>query len=384
MEKSNKSEPEISIVLPCRNEEKAIRRVLEECLKVVRENNYSAEVIVSDSSSDKSPEIVKEMMQTNKAIRLVEHGLFGYGNAYLEGFKVARGKFIVMLDADGSYDPLCIPKFVRKLREGNDLVMGNRFNEGMKKGAMPKSHKLIGNPVLSAILRLFFGSKVKDAHCGMRGIKKDVLEGLRLKAKGMEFASEMIVKAEDSNLRIAQFDIPYHKRIGESKLRTFQDGWRHLRFLLLFSPLFLFFIPGLLLLFFGLVSGTVFYFSLDFLGRTFDFHPMFVSSLLVVLGYQLVAFSVFSRTYAFTHFGFGGGWLSKVYEKVSLESFILIGFLFIFFGALVFSLILLDWVLEGFGALNQVKNSIVASTCIMLGFQTIFSGFMLSVLGIKE
>lgn len=223
------SPPEISIILPCHNEQEALPFCLAQIKKNIKQNNLNAEIIVSDSSTDKSPEIAR-----SESAILVKHGKEGYGIAYLEAFKIARGKYVFMADADGTYDFAEIPNFLKYLRENYDFVLGDRFSGKMEKGAMPFLHKL-GNPLLSGMLRLFFGTKISDSHCGMRAISKKSLEKLNLQTIGMEFASEMVVKSLKNNLKIKELPINYYKRKGKSKLRTFSDGWRHFRFMVLYK-----------------------------------------------------------------------------------------------------------------------------------------------------
>src|SRR3989344_7928539 len=295
--KEQTERPELSIILPCRNEEQALPYCLEQIKQVIKKNNLNAEVIVSDSSTDSSPEIARK-----EKVILVKHNKDGYGNAYLESFKHAKGRYIFMADCDGTYDFNEIPNFLLALKQGYDFAIGNRFAHPLEKDAMPFSHKYIGNPVLSGMLRLFFGTSIKDSHCGMRAIKKESLDRLNLQTTGMEFASEMIVKALKNNLKIKQLPISYKKRIGKSKLRPMRDAWKHIRFMLLYSPLFLFFVPGFVLFFIGIVSLFWFYLTNPIIfGRTFYLHPMFLSAGLVILGYQLIIFSVFAKTYAITH-----------------------------------------------------------------------------------
>jgi glycosyltransferase involved in cell wall biosynthesis len=251
----NKS-PEISIVLPCRNEEETLDYCLLEIERVIKKNNLNSEIIVSDSSTDKSPEIAKK-----HGVIIIKHDKEGYGNAYLEGFKIAKGKYIFMADSDGTYNFEDIPKFIYYLKNDYDLVIGNRFSGKMDKHAMSWSHKHIGNPILSGILRLFFKTNIKDAHSGIRAIKKESLDKLSLSTTGMEFASEMIIKSVKNDLKIKEIPTDYYKRKGKSKLKSIPDGWRHLRFMLLYCPLFLFLIPGIVLLFLGLISGAWVYFG---------------------------------------------------------------------------------------------------------------------------
>lgn len=371
---------DLSIILPCRNEEKALGNCIKQIKKVIKDNELDAEIIVSDSSIDKSPEIAKK----NKTI-LIKHDKEGYGNAYLEAFKHAKGKYFFMADCDGTYDFNEIPKFLRYLKEGYDFVIGDRFKGYIEKNAMPISHKYIGNPVLSSILRLFFKSNIQDVHCGMRAISSSSLKKLNLQTTGMEFASEMIIKAVKNKLKIKQTSINYYKRKGKSKLKSLSDGWRHLRFMLLYSPLFLFFIPGIFLFLSGIILNFIFYFlQVSIFGIKFFYHPLFFSSLLTITGYQLVVFSLFAKTYAITHLHEKNNLINKLYKYLTIENVSLFGLSIIFLGVLLYVFIITKWVVSGFSQLNEIKNSIIGLTLITLGIQTVFSSFMLSILGIKE
>jgi glycosyltransferase involved in cell wall biosynthesis len=375
-----KDKLELSVVLPCRNEEKSLDFCIKQIKKVFEENKINGEIIVSDSSSDKSPEIAKR----NK-VKLVKHDKEGYGHAYLEGFKEARGRYIFMADSDGSYDFNEILRFLKELREGNDFVIGDRFKGKMEKDSMPFSHRYIGNPILSGMLRAFFSSNVHDVHCGMRAISKEALDKLNLRTTGMEFASEMVIKAIKKKLKIKQIPINYYKRKGKSKLNPFSDAWKHMRFMLLYSPLFLFFIPGILLFMIGLLSMLWFYLgSVHLFTFTFQLHPMFISSLLTLVGYQLIVFAAFAKSYAINHLGEESRAMQKLYKLVTIERASIAGIILGLIGIAIYLYILMKWVKSGFGSLNEVKNSILALTLIVLGIQTIFSSFMLSILGIKE
>ena len=380
--------PELSIILPCRNEEQAIIHCLNQILDTLEKNQINAEVIISDSSSDSTPSKVKQFAQQNPnklKIKFVKHDKEGYGNAYLEGFKHVTTNYIFMADCDGTYDFSEIPNFLQELKKGNDFVIGNRFAYPLEKDVMPFSHKYIGNPILSGILRIFYRSTVRDSHCGMRAIKTSSLEKLNLQTAGMEFASEMVIKSLKNNLKIKQLPISYKKRMGESKLNTFSDGWRHLRFMLLYSPLFLFFIPGLILFLLGITTLITFYLkNPTIFGLTFYIHPMFLSSLLTITGYQLIFFSVFAKTYAITHLGESNKNFEKLYKYISIEKASILGAIIILIGLIIFTTIFYRWVGSNFGELNQIKNSILALTLITIGIQTIFSSFMLSILGIKD
>ncbi len=290
-----------------------------------------------------------------------------------------------MADADCSYDFNEIPNFISQLKKGYDLVIGNRFAGKMHDNAMSFSHRYIGNPVLSFVLRLFFGTKIKDSQSGMRAIKKQALEKLNLKTTGMEFASEMIIKSLKNNLKIKELAIGYYPRKGKSKLRTFSDAWKHLRFMLLYSPLFLFFIPGIILFLIGTATMFWLYFSNpEILGIKLQFHPMFLSSLLTIVGYQLIIFSVFAKTYAITHLGENSERMRKLYRLITIEKASVLGILISLVGVIVYIFILFKWINSGFGSLNEIKNSILALTLIVIGMQTILSSFMLSILSIKQ
>src|SRR5436189_6177509 len=259
--------PRVSVVIPCLNEADNIVECVTRAKTVLADKGYNGEVVVADNASDDgSPELAK------KAGALVVHEpRRGYGSAYLAGFAAARGQYVVMADADLTYDWNEIPHFVEKLDEGADLVMGDRM-DNIHPGAMPWLHRYVGNPVLSGILNVFFRTGVRDAHCGMRGFRRDVLPQLDLRTTGMEFASEMVIRAAKEGLDIRQFPIEYHPRGGESKLSSFRDGWRHLRFLLVHSPTWLFVIPGTVMSALGALIALLVVLRIDVLGRSWDLH----------------------------------------------------------------------------------------------------------------
>jgi len=372
--------PEISIILPCLNEEQAIGYCINEIKQVIKENKLNAEILVVDNGSkDKSIEIIKQ-----KKVKLIHEPKKGYGSAYLTGFSASKGKYLFFADSDATYSFKNIPRFINQLKKGHDFVIGNRFQGNIEKSAMSWSHKHIGNPILSLILRLFFKTNVHDSHCGMRAITKQALDKLNLQTKGMEFASEMVIKAGKRNLKIKELPIHYHKRKGKSKLKSFADAWRHLRFMLLYSPLFLFFIPGLILFLLGISSMLLLYFNnLQLFGITFFYHPMFLSTLFTITGYQLIIFALFAKTYAINHLN-EKPIFNKLYKYITIEKASIFGFLLIILGVIVYLTILSKWLSTNFGDLQEIKNSILAMTLIIIGIQTIFSSFMLSILGIKE
>jgi glycosyltransferase involved in cell wall biosynthesis len=386
--------PLISIIMPCLNEEKSIGNCIEKAVKVVKQNKLNAEIIIIDNNStDKSYQIIKNKIKQhskNKQKNLANIKVFkqqkrGYGSAYLKGFEKVKGKYIIMIDSDETYDFEQIPNFIKELEKNYDFVIGNRFKGKMEKNSMPFSHKYFGNPILSGILRLFFKTRIQDSHCGMRAIKKSSLNKLNLQTTGMEFASEMVIKSIKNKLKIKQIPINYYKRKGKSKLKSFSDAWRHLRFMLLYSPLFLFFFPGFILFLIGIESMIFLYFlNPEIFGITFYFHPMFVSSLLVIIGYQLMIFSLFAKTYAINNLKEKNPLIERIYKKITIEKASIFGFLLILAGISIYLIILIKWLNTNFGSLNQVENSILALTLIILGVQTIFSSFMLSILGIKR
>lgn len=377
---------EISIIIPCLNEEKGIGFCLDEVVGTIKKNNLDAEIIVVDNdSTDRTALIVSEYQKKFASLVLVGEERRGYGSAYLKGFSVATGRYLVMADGDGTYDFSLVPDFVEKLKNGFDLVVGNRFATAHIKKVMPWHHRLIGNPILSGLVRIFFGAQIQDVHSGMRAITHEALQKINLNTFGMEFASEMVIKAAKQELRIGEIPIPYRKRLGESKLESFGDGWRHLRFILLYSPLLLFLLPGLLIGGLGLVGLAALYFgSPNLFGLNFYVHPMFLFSVMIILGYQLVAFSAFSKIYAISHLGDHNRLIESLFQKITIERAGFLGMIFVLVGVLIYFFIFIKWFSSGFGSLDEIKNSIVALTLLVIGVQTFFSAFMLSTLGIKS
>jgi glycosyltransferase involved in cell wall biosynthesis len=380
------SDPEISVVIPCLNEEEGILYCLNQIESTLSAIGTSIEVVVVDNAStDRTAEIVREKMQNHAWLRLVEEQVRGYGSAYLRGLKSAKGTYFFMADADGTYDFKDIPRYIEKLRAGADMVIGDRFAHGLAKGTMPWLNRYVGNPVLSTITRLFFKIRIHDIHCGARAMSRVAFQKITLYTTGMEFASEMIIKAAKAGLQIEEIPITYSPRIGESKLNSFGDGWRHLRFILLYSPLILFTLPGMLLFLIGVISMTLLYFShLAIFDIQLFVHPMFLSAILLLLGYQLIFFGGFAKTYAITHLGDTNTTLQWMFRHLTIEKAGIVGIFLTLLGLCVYILIYSRWYQSGFGSLNEIKNSIVALTLFVLGIQTFFSAFMLSIIGIKE
>lgn len=375
-------EIEVSVIMPCLNEEETVGVCVKKALVSLERLNKRGEVIVIDNGSkDNSVEIA-----CKAGAKVIFEPEKGYGSALLRGFKEARGKFIIMGDADDTYDFSQIDRFLNLLYEGFDFVIGSRFKGRIHKGAMSWSHRFIGNPILSGICRLFFHHQFSDVHCGMRAITKEAYQKLNLQTKGMEFASEMIVIALREGLKIKEISIDYYLRKGVSKLRSFKDAWRHLRFMLLFSPNYLFLLPGgilfilgLLLLFFLLPGPFVIF------GRRWDIHLMIVGSLSAILGFQILSLGFYAKTYSLLE-----GFLKEdrlicfLQSHFNLEKGIFLGLFFFLMGLCINLYILLEWIMKRFGALDRVRLTLVGVTFLIIGVQIIFSSFFLSILGLKK
>ena len=292
--------PEISVVIPCLNEQEAVGAVVDQAWEGIERSGRPGEVIVVDNAStDRSAEVAAEHGAT-----VVREERPGYGSAYLAGLANARGDYVVMGDADETYPLAELAPFVERLAAGDDLVMGSRFEGTIHGEAMPWLNRHVGNPILTGMLNLFFGVKISDAHCGMRAVRRDALPVLDLHSTGMEFASEMVFKAFRRDLKVSEIPIDYYPRVGESKLNRFGDAWRHVKFMLLYSPSWLYFVPGLILLVLGvlgaiaLAAGPVTIF-----GRPWQIHTLFACIAAILLGTQIIQLGVFARAFAAPHLG---------------------------------------------------------------------------------
>ena len=374
---------EISVVMPCLDEEETLGICIDKAQSTLEKLGIDGEVVVADNgSTDNSVKIAE-----SKGARVVHEARKGYGQAYRTGIEAAEGKYIVIADSDDSYDFTEIGKFIEPLRQGADMVMGTRLKGNIKKGAMPWLHRYIGNPVLTGILNLFYRSGISDAHCGMRSFTKDAYYRMNLQTTGMEFASEMVIKATKAKLKIEEIPITLHPdgRSGTPHLRSFRDGWRHLRFMLMHSPTHLFLIPGLFLFGLGAISLLLLVPGPLYLaGRMIDVHIMALGSLLTILGFQILNIGFYAKIYSYTHeFINHSKTLKTLFKYFNLERGLLIGAVIFLVGFLADFYILITWIRSQFGPLDQVRLVLLASTLMIIGAQTIFSSFFLSMLGIE-
>ena len=373
---------EVSVVLPCLNEEAGIGICIKKAKEVFISEGIRGEIIVSDNGSeDRSREIAESL-----GAIVVSEPQKGYGAAYLRGLEEAKGRFVVIADSDNTYDLYEMPRFIEKLKEGYGFVIGSRFKGKMKKGAMSWAHRYIGNPILSAMTRLFFNTRLSDIHCGMRAFTREAYRKMELKSLGMEFATEMVVAALKNNLRVAEVPIDYYLRKGKSKLNPIPDAWRHIRFMLLYSPVWLYFIPGMI----GFILGMLTLLLLArgpflFMGRSWDLHAMIFSSVLCILSYQILNLGVYAHSYAIAQGFIKSDSLTGFFQRrFSLEKGILLGALLFLFGMIINILIFIEWFSHNFGALYRIRESILAMTFLVIGLQTIFSSFFISLLFLKR
>ncbi len=370
---------EVSVVIPCLNEAENIEECVRRSLQALEEAGISGEVVVADNDSDDG----SAELAVAAGARVVHERRRGYGSAYLAGFAAARGEYVVMLDADMTYPFEDIPKFVEALRDGAQLVMGDRM-DNIQPGAMHWMHRYIGNPLLSGTLNLFFRTGVRDAHCGMRGFRRDILPVLDLRATGMEFASEMVIRASKEQLDIREFPIAYHPRGGESKLSRFRDGWRHLRFLLVHSPTHLFIVPGAALLAIGLLISFISLSQLAIFGRAWNLHTLIGGELLCVVGVQIVALGLCAHAYGTYFMGEKDAWFDRMRERFRLEHGLMLGGAVLLAGVVAGAIIVGTWIDRGFGALSEERLAVTSAALVIVGLQIFFSSFLLSILGLRR
>ena len=370
---------ELSIIMPCLNEAETLATCIGKARDYLERHKIAGEVLIADNgSSDGSQEIA-----TNSGARVVPIPERGYGSALRGGIAAAKGQYIIMGDADDSYDFTNLSPFLEKLRQGYDLVMGNRFQGGIKPGAMPVLHKYLGNPVLTWLGRLFFGSPCGDFHCGLRGFSKQAIEQLNLRTTGMEFASEMVVKASLYGLKITEVPTTLSPdgRSRPPHLKTWRDGWRHLRFLLMYSPRWLFLYPGLALMFLGLIA-TIWFMTQP------RVHTLLYSATALIIGFQIVSFAIFTKAFAISE-GLlpEDRKLRRFLRYINLEVGLIIGVILLVLGMGGSLYALYIWNARLYGALDPavtMRIVIPSVTALALGVQVVFSSFFLSVLQLKR
>ncbi len=370
----------VSVVMPCLNEEETLGTCIQKAQNTLEALGIQGEVVVADNGSTDASVAIAERL----GARVVHQPLRGYGAAYLAGIAAAEGQYIVIGDSDDTYDFTDLERFITPLRNGCDFVIGNRLKGEILPGAMPKLHRYLGNPVLTGILNVLFRSGVSDAHCGMRSFTREAYQQMELQTTGMEFASEMVINATKADLKIEEIPITYSPRKGESKLNSFRDGWRHLRFMLMLSPTYLFLIPGILLFLMGVI-GTVALLPgpLQIGNRAYDIHVMVLACLLCLLGYQVLLLGLSARTLSVTRgFSSSDSLIQFVYRHFTLEKGLLLGCVIFAVGFLIDGWIAYGWVKSGFGELQKVRPALFALLLMILGTQTIFSAFFVSMLGI--
>lgn len=370
---------EVSIIMPCLNEAETLETCIRKAQWFIAENDLAGEVIIADNGSDDGSQEIARKLNA----RVVDIPTKGYGSALKGGIAAARGQYIIMGDADDSYDFSNLNPFIVKLRNGYDLVMGNRFRGGIESGAMPFLHRYLGNPVLTGIGKLLFGSPCNDFHCGLRGFRKDAISYLELQTTGMEFASEMVVKATLHKMQITEVPTTLSPdgRSRPPHLNTWRDGWRHLRFLLMYSPRWLFFYPGIFLVLLGFLA------TLSLLPSP-KVHSLLYSSTAMTIGFQIVIFALFTKV-----FGISEGLLpedrrlNRLFEYLNLETGLIAGVTLLGLGLAASVYAFGIWGQHDFGSLNPTETMpivIPGVTCLALGIQTIFSSFFLSILGLKR
>ncbi len=370
---------ELSVVIPCLNEAEGIAVVVEKALRTMDREGIAGEVVVVDNgSTDGSAAIAEEA-----GARVVHEPRRGYGSACQAGFARARGEYILMGDGDDTYDFTQIDRFVGPLRGGADLVIGNRMAR-IRPGAMPWLHRHIGNPLLTGMLNLFFRTGVSDAHCGMRAFRRALLPALDLRATGMEFASEHVIRGAKLGLDIREIEIDYHQRSGESKLSSFSDGWRHLRFLLVHSPTWLFFLPGTVLAILGALGTLIAASGIELFGREWQLHALIASVAAVIVGAQLLQIGIFSRVFAYYYLGENDPLIEGARRRLRLEHGLAAGGVLLLIGIVIAGIVVGLWLGRGLGELREERLALIGLMFLVLGMQTSFGAFFISVLGLRR
>ena len=368
-------------MFPCLNEAASIGACVRDARAALAELGIRGEVVVCDNGSvDGSARLASQA-----GARTVHQHRPGYGAALMGAIGAAEGDYIVMLDGDGSYDLAALGAMIQALRGGADLVMGNRFRGHLAPGAMPWAHQHIGSPVLSGLLNLLFGTSVGDAHCGLRAFTRAAYRRMALKTTGMEFASEMVARAARTGLQIVEVPVDYHPRSGESKLRRFRDAWRHVRFLLMYSPTWLYLGPSALLFVVGLGLLIALAFSpFEALGRLWDMHLAAVASMLCVVGTQIAWLGISARTVAVIH-GFDpeDRFLELFFRAFTLERGLVLALGLLLVAMAIGAFVVVQWAAGGFTTLDAIRPLLLAITLAIVAVQGIFNAFFLSLLSIE-
>jgi len=378
LQSANDKTIEVSVILPALNEERTIEECIRKILDVFKNNAIYGEIIVADSSSDRTGEIAASL-----GARVINVEKKGYGNAYLTGFNHAHGRYVVMGDAGNTYDFLDIPKLITPLRNGADFVIGSRFSGTIHKGSMDGLHRYIGNPILTWMINIFFHTNFSDTHSGFRAITREGFERLPLKTGGMEFASEMLVMASKEQLKIVEVPIDYYPRVTPSKLHSFADGWRHIRFVLLMKPLPFIAVPGFLFSLVGLLLMTFFYIQGDI--ESSHLHAFILGAILMIGGVQVVLSGFLMKTYSVIH-GYENkkGIIELLMKYHSLEIFLVLGFFLASAGILLGLNIFLHWVSTNFGFLSEISTAIISLVLIVTGIQIFLFAVFQSMMLLNE
>ncbi|MFL5907223.1 MAG: glycosyltransferase family 2 protein [Solirubrobacterales bacterium] len=370
---------EVSVVIPCLNEAESIEACVGAVRNALTAGDYTGEVVVVDNgSTDGSGELAAAA-----GARVVLEARRGYGSAYLTGLAAAEGRYIVMLDADMTYDAGEVPRFVHALENGGDIVLGDRM-KGIQPGAMPWLHRHVGNPILTGLLNRLFGTKVNDAHCGMRAVRREALPALDLRTTGMELASEMVIRAAKASLDIRQLPIEYRQRRGESKLSTWSDGWRHLRFLLIHSPKHLFLAPGGAMAALGTLIMAAVLAHISFLGHQWDIHALIGGALMLILGTQVIALGLCAMAYGVYFMSERDEWFNRMRARFRLEHGLQIGGSVLVAGLILGGVVVGIWIENGLGSLAEQKLAVLSATLITVGAEVFFTSFLLSILGLRR
>jgi glycosyltransferase involved in cell wall biosynthesis len=368
----------VSVVIPCLNEAETIGECVRQARSALDENGLLGEVIVVDNgSTDGSGDLARSAGAT-----VVEEPRRGYGSAYLAGLAVAQGDYIVMVDADLTYDFGEIPKFVRELEDGAQVVIGNRM-QNIEPGAMPILSRL-GNPLLSGFLNVLHRTNVHDAHCGMRALRRDVVPVLDLRTVGMEFASEMVIRATREHLDVREVPIALHPRLGTSKLSPFRDGWRHLRLILVYNPTFLFIVPGLVMLSIGSIITLLVFLEVPVFGRNLLVHSLIFGCLLILIGVQAIGLGLCARAFGVYFIGEQDQLFQRLRSRLRLEHGLALALLVLTVGLALIGVVIGKWAASGFGTLREERLAILAFTVIAVGAQVFFTSFLVSIIGLRR